>query len=139
MDDKIFRQKSLEKVKSPETLDDYIHVSNPGIWLLLVSVIFLLAGACVWGTLGHIDSIVEVTVQVKDGTAVCAQTADGSAAEIREGAVVKFAGAEAPVTEIRNTESGWECVLQLNDAVANGVYSGKIVTESIRPLSLILN
>ena len=51
MSEEIFRKKSLDKVKSPENLDDYIQVSNPGVWLLLVSVIILLAGACVWGSL----------------------------------------------------------------------------------------
>ncbi len=43
MQEKLFR----EKVKSPENLDDYIRISNPGVWLLLVSAIVLLIGACV--------------------------------------------------------------------------------------------
>ena len=38
-----FRQESLDRAKSPEQLDDYIRVSNPGVWMVLGAV--LLAGA----------------------------------------------------------------------------------------------
>lgn len=42
-------QKSLNRVKSPEDLNDYIRVANPGVWLVLVAVVILLAGVCIWG------------------------------------------------------------------------------------------
>ena len=71
MSEEIFRKKSLDKVKSPENLDDYIRVSSPGVWLLLISIVVLLIGVCVWSISGRIDSTVPVTVQVKNGTAVC--------------------------------------------------------------------
>ena len=41
----LFREKNLKKVNSPESLNDYVRVSNPGVWLLLAAVIALLAGA----------------------------------------------------------------------------------------------
>ena len=67
MNEEIFRKKSLDKVKSPESLDDYIRVANPGVWLLLISIIVLLAGACIWGFFGHIDSTVPAAVHVENG------------------------------------------------------------------------
>ena len=76
MSEEIFRKKSLDKVKSPENLDDYIQVSNPGVWLLLISVIVLLAGACVWGIFGHIDSTVETSIRAENETVVCYITND---------------------------------------------------------------
>ena len=140
MNENIFRKKSIDKVKSPENLDDYIQVSNPGVWLLLVSVIVLLAGVCAWGAFGHIDSVVEVIVQVKDGAAVCYQIPTESISKIPSGAVVEFSDAEAEITEIVNGgELGWYSVLQWSEPVADGIYDGKIVTESINPLSFILN
>ncbi len=44
----IFREKSMERVSSPEQLNDYIKVTNPGIWLTLAAVIVLLIGFIVW-------------------------------------------------------------------------------------------
>ena len=38
----IFREKSIERVSSPEKLDDYIKVVSPGIWILLAAIIVLL-------------------------------------------------------------------------------------------------
>lgn len=49
MKDEIFREKSIEKVKSPEGLDDYIRVANPAIWVLLVAIIILVVGASIFG------------------------------------------------------------------------------------------
>ena len=46
MSDQIFRKKSLDRISSPEQLNDYIRVANPGIWMILAAVIILLAGAC---------------------------------------------------------------------------------------------
>ena len=48
MNNEIFREKSLKKVNSPESLDDNIRVINPSIWLILIGVIVLLIGTFVW-------------------------------------------------------------------------------------------
>lgn len=31
----LFRQKSLDKITSPEQMGDYIRVSNPSVWMIL--------------------------------------------------------------------------------------------------------
>ena len=62
MDSGIFRQKSIDKVSSPEKLDDYIRVTTPGVWLTLGAMIILLAGALIWATCG------ELTMHNSDGT-----------------------------------------------------------------------
>ena len=58
----LFRQKSIDKVSSPEKLDDYIRVTTPSVWITLAAIVILLAGTIVWGTLG------ELTVHNNDGT-----------------------------------------------------------------------
>ena len=136
MNEKIFRQKSLDKIKSPESLDDCIQVSNPEVWLLLISVIILLAGACVWGIFGHIDSTVDASVRAESGTVIC--YADGSAA-VQEGMAVKFGGFEAVIADISQDNGKTVCVLKPEQTVPDGFYEGKIVTESYKPLSFILN
>ena len=42
---KLFREKSLEAVESPESLNDYMRVTSPGVWLVLAAVIVVLIGA----------------------------------------------------------------------------------------------
>ena len=48
----IFREKSLERMASPEQLDDYIRVTTPSIWLVLLAIVILLAGVATWSVLG---------------------------------------------------------------------------------------
>ena len=44
------------KVKSPEQLDNYIRVTSPGSWLVLSSIIILLAGFTFWIFTGEIET-----------------------------------------------------------------------------------
>ncbi|MCR5410689.1 MAG: hypothetical protein K6E90_06895 [Lachnospiraceae bacterium] len=51
----IFREKSLERVSSPEQLDDYIKVTTPSVWIILVATVVLLSGMIIWGVFGKIE------------------------------------------------------------------------------------
>ena len=137
MNEEIFRKKSLDKIKSPENLDDYIRVSNPGVWLLLVSVIVLLAGACVWGAFGHIDSTVDVIVEAENGVIV------GTVCDIdvSEGMTIRVADKESTLSHVEfNPETGRKiCDFTANADIPDGVYDAKIVVESYKPLSFVLN
>lgn len=71
MDRKLFRKKSLDRISSPEQLNDYIRVTNPGIWLLMCAVIFLLLGLFVWGVFGKLDTTIQVCGITQDRDTVC--------------------------------------------------------------------
>ena len=51
MDEKknIFRKANLERMSSPEKLNDYIKVSNPSVWIILGAIVVMLIAALVWG------------------------------------------------------------------------------------------
>ena len=51
---KIFREKSLERLSSPDKINDYIKTTTPGIWIVLIAVLLILAGAIVWSVFGRI-------------------------------------------------------------------------------------
>lgn len=139
MSNELFRKKSLNKVISPDNLDDYIQVSSPGIWLLLISVIVLLVGALIWGFFGNIDKTVETVIKVEDGEALC-YVADEDDDLIETGMIVEFEDMEAVITEIELMENEFEEIhLQLSKPIADGFYDGSIITESIKPASFILN
>ena len=139
MSEELFRKKSLEKAKSPENLDDYIQVSNPGVWLLLASVIVILIGVCVWGIFGHVDSTVPSAVLVENGAAAC-YIAEEALTSVQTGMTVQFADAKAVIVTIgEKGELGYACTLAAETALPDGFYEGKVVINSYKPLSFILN
>ena len=60
--DSIFREKSISRVSSPEELNDYIHVTSPSVWIVLISLVILLLGMLAWSVFGTIE------VHNEDGT-----------------------------------------------------------------------
>ena len=68
---KLFREKNLERLESPEKLNDYLRVTSPGVWMVLVTVIVLLAGVCVWGFIGKIEATTQAAVITENGVSKC--------------------------------------------------------------------
>ena len=58
------KEKKTERISSPEQLNDYIHVTTPSIWLVLLALIILLAGMLVWGIFGTVE------ITTKDGQTI---------------------------------------------------------------------
>ncbi len=58
----IFREKSIERVSSPEELNDYIRVTTPSVWLVLAATVLLLLGMLAWSIFGTVE------VHNEDGT-----------------------------------------------------------------------
>ena len=51
----IFREKSLERVSSPEELNDYIRVTTPSVWIVLAATVALLLGMLAWSIFGRVE------------------------------------------------------------------------------------
>ena len=138
MGEEIFRKKSLDKLKSPESLDECIKVTNPGVWLILAAVILLLAGACIWGAFGHIDSIVPVSVHAENGVLTGTATEE-NITSVKTGMTVHFAEYDATVESIEKQDGGYILTLTAKETVPDGVYDGNIVIQSFKPFSFIFN
>lgn len=139
MGEEIFRKKSLDKVKSPENLDDYIRVTNPSIWLLLISVIVLLIGTCIWGIYGHVDSTVPSTVNVQNGKAVCF-VSEENIDSVQKGMSVEYEDYEAVITKIGEKENkGYQCTLRAEALPSDGMYEGKVIIKRYKPMTFVMN
>ena len=59
--DSLFRQESLEKLSSPERLDELMEVVNPRAWLSLTTIGALIVATLIWSILGNIPINITVT------------------------------------------------------------------------------
>lgn len=139
MSEEIFRKKSLEKISAPESLNDYIRVSNPGVWLLLVAVVVLLIGMCIWGFFGHIDGIIPVNVQVKADQVTCI-VKETDVKLVRTGMTVQADGVTGVITEIGKPASNQVvCEVEVDGTLPEGIYAAELFADGTHPFAFVLN
>ena len=154
---KLFREKSVEVIESPEALNYYLRVTSPGIWLILVGIVLFLTGVCIWGIFGHIDSTMDTAIVSQEGKVDCLVPKD-AVSRVLENPSVEIDGTDyalKPSTlkpEIITEDTDIFVILTGNlevgqivyripvdAALEEGTYSGKIITEKLTPISLLLN
>ena len=70
MNNNLFKKSNMERVSSPDQLQDYVKVANPGLWMVISAIVILLAGVIVWGFIGKIDTAMETAIVTDSGNAV---------------------------------------------------------------------
>ena len=152
----LFRKKSLERISSPEQLDEYLKVTNPAVWLVFCGVIIFLAGVVVWSLLGHLDTKIPAAALVKNGTAYVyipsvnqkitvdmpVSILDGEyhISGVRVSAEKVDADFSTDVCAVGGFRKGEvldEILVPV--PIADGVYPAYIITERITPFSLVFN
>ena len=151
----VFRKKSLDRISSPEQLNDYIRVSSPGIWLLLAAVIVLLIGIGVWATFGNIESFVPVCA-VSDGNETICYIHENDKYSFPENTPVEIDGEKGTLGKVSVLPEAvdsdmpeyalyigdlkvgeWVYSVETSVKLPEGIYSAKIITEQVNPLSFL--
>ena len=157
MEKNIFRKKSIERVSSPEQLNDYIRVTSPNVWAILLAVIVFLTGVFVWGVLGHLDTRLTVAGICKDGTLTC-YVKESDIGSVKAGMpvtvgenVYEVALVESKPVSVTNDlgayalhigglQTGeWVYPVIVNTELEDGTYQTTITIESVSPISFIIN
>lgn len=131
---KIFRQETMDRISSPEQLTDYLRVTNPGIWMILIAVIILLAGLFAWSFVGILETKTDATVVVKNQEA---QVILAEAATIKKGMPLRINEDEYVISSVEKDEYGRE-IAHASVTLPDGTYEGVVVTERTRPISFLL-
>ena len=129
----IYREKTLERMSTPDQLTDYLKVTNPGIWVLLAAVIILLAGVFVWSYTGVLETKAAATVIVENHTA---RVATSDMKEIHKGDEVRVGDQSYMLNSISTDEFGRKVGLVRVD-IPDGVYEGVVIVEKTHPLEFL--
>lgn len=157
MNEQLFRKKSIDRVSSPEQLDAYLRVANPGVWMVLAAIVVLLVGVCVWGILGHLDTTVNAVAVCENGT-VTLYVKDEDGKSVQAGMEVQIGETTCAVVSIslmpKNASAelsdyarhlgsfaaeDWVYAVQTDALLPDGVYSAKIIVQSVSPMSFVVN
>ncbi len=159
MEKSVFRQSSLERISSPEQLNDYIKVSSPGVWLIIAAMLILVASLFVWGITGDIPTTYTVTGDANGGSILCYFSPEDAAAlragmEVRVGEVSGTLDSISPMplsyaeTASRyNSDytihslqlSDWNSCVTISADVPDGLHEVTIIAETVKPLSFLMN
>jgi hypothetical protein len=137
MDNQVFRQKSVERISSPEQLQDYMRVTTPGTWMVLAAVILLLAGLIICSIAGKIETKLSVQCEADEGV-VNIELLPAQGEKVKAGMPLRIAGQEVPIDYVYQSEDR-KTVVTAKAELEDGKYDGEIVTESISPISFLLN
>ncbi|MGN0319938.1 MAG: hypothetical protein ACI4D1_03415 [Lachnospira sp.] len=154
----LFRKKNMDRISSPEQLNAYIRVSNPGVWMILISVILLLTGVCVWGIFGHVDTKIVTSGYVENGTLTC-YVKESDIDSVKEGMNISISEQDYVVGEISqkpvavddtmdsymvhigNLQTGeWVYPVTVKNVnLKDGIYEADIIVDRVSPMSFITN
>ena len=157
MNDKIFRKKSVDKMSSPEQLNDYIKVTSPGIWMVLAAIAILLAGVCVWGIFGKLETKLTVAAESRAGQTVL-YVKENAVPSLKKDMTVTIGDASYAIVSVSaepisvteeigeyarrtgNLSIGeWVYLVQIDKTLPDGVYTAQFVIDSVSPLHFVFN
>lgn len=164
MQNQIFRKKSLDRVSSPDQLDDYIRVTPPSVWMIFASIVVLLVGVCVWGALGYLETVSVMAVYSDPvSKQMVLYVKEKDQPYVQEGTVFRVNGQEYTVSSVSDEHirgadipsdeqeyalhvgglvmGEWvKCAFaEQREPLPEGVYSADVVLERVHPMAFILN
>lgn len=158
MKEELFRKKSLEKISSPEQVNDCIKTSSVSMWAIFCAAAILLAGAVIWGVFGKIDITVGSVAICENGSVFCfisedeidkipdtatvrIKTQSYSLADISKLPVPAKENMSSYALHLGNiSEDEWVYYAPVyNAGLDDGIYKAEIIVESVSPVSLFTN
>ena len=165
MESGLFRQKSVERISSPEDLHEYMRVTSPRLWMILIAIAVLLVGFIIFASTATLENTMKIQVKaanypsyVRDEggqyvegpleTMLSAMLPISSKDVVENGMTVRIGDETAKVSMIaviseKDTESGVPEVMldiSLDDetrTIADGMYDAELVVESTTPISFL--
>ena len=129
----IYREKTLERISTPDQLTDYLKVTNPGIWVILAAVIILLAGVFVWSCTGVMETKAPATVIIREDVA---EVAIKDAKELREGDELRVGGGSYNIASVTEDKFGRRIGVARVE-LPDGVYEGVVIVEKTHPIEFL--
>ncbi len=119
----LFRKSSLERVSSPEQLNEYIKVTNPSLIAILIGIFTILTAGAVWIFSGGIPKTVDmqgvIVKDLKNSPRVYCYVPVAASKRIKEGMSARVSPEDAPSSEYGYING---TVLSVSDDVVTAEY-----------------
>ena len=138
MENPIFRKKSLDRISSPEALDDYLHVTTPSVWLILIAIIMLLVGMLIWSHVATIDSFATGHAQVENGKMYIEFDNEQIARNVQSGMIVTAGETQSKIISV-GVDSKGKIFAVAPTELADGYYVVDVLFRQTQVIHLLFN
>ena len=159
MENQLFRQKSINRISSPEELHDYLRVTSPKLWMILGAIAAILIGFVVYASTATMENTLPIKAEVQ------IFETDPDAPEEEGAQQNNIVSSRLPVSWLDTVKTGmkvrigtedgvvgWIATLDGDDEISliidmdndfiplqSGTYDAELVLESTTPISFLWN
>lgn len=134
----VFRSKAMDRLSSPEQINDYLRVTKPSVWVALGAIILLLAGALIWSSTVSINSYVEGTAYVDDEIMTVTFSDNDYAKNVQVGMSVDVGASRSTVISV-GTRADGTLFAHAETELADGAYPARVCFRQTQVLKLLFN
>ena len=129
---------NARRISSPEQLNDYLKVTTPKIWLLLLAVALIIVGLLLWSGFTTIESYATGT-GIADGGELTVTFDDAAKAHnVEAGMEMEVGGIQAEVLTVGTDEDG-NLVASAHANIPDGSYEVRVGYRATQVISMLLN
>ncbi|HAM16439.1 MAG TPA: hypothetical protein DCP91_11425 [Eggerthellaceae bacterium] len=132
------QESEARRISSPEQLNDYLKVTSPKIWLLLVAVILLIAGLILWSSFTTIESYATGTAKASGGEVTVTFDDAGKANNVQAGMMLEVGDVQTEVLAVGTDETG-KTIATARANIPDGSYEVRVGYKTTQVLSMLLN
>lgn len=129
---------SARRISSPEQLNDYLKVTSPKIWLLLVAVILLVVGLLLWSGFTTIESYATGTARAVGGELTVTFDDPAKANKVQAGMEMEVGDVHTEVLIVGTDDDGQPVALAKAN-IPDGSYSVRVGYRTTQVISMLLN
>ena len=139
----------MERIKSPDDMRDYLHISSPRLWMVLSAILVILVGFVVFAGLTRIENTVSgqaeahTYTELEEPFTVIVMTLPLEMADVvKVGMEFRIDGQKGSVIAVVTDKESTAVSAKLDDPsvlLKDGTYDAEIVLERISPLSFLAN
>ena len=134
----IFRKQSVDRLASPESLNDYLHVTTPTVWAVLAATILLLAGIILWSCFATIESYAAGTARVDNGVMTLFFSDPDAAQHVEAGMTARIGDFQTRISSVGQDSSGQRIATAAVN-MPDGLYEAQVGYKQIQMIRMLFN
>lgn len=132
------KSETARRISSPEQLDDYLKVTSPKIWLLLIAIVLLIVGLLLWSGFTTIESYATGTARAVGGELTVVFDDAAKASKVEAGMEMQVGGMQTEVLTVGTNADG-DMVASAHANIPDGSYEVRVGYKATQVISMLLN